>query len=290
MKRFPKKDFQKKKFKNPFFQKKGSAARSTWAKLYILIMSLLFIGGVYFFGYSNVFSITRVQVEGNQRVGEETVHSIVNNQLAHRRFLLFSQKNILFFKADAVAQQLEDIFLIDSVNIKRTGLHSITVTIFEKTSGVVWAIGNDQWYLDQDGIAIDKLDPNDLVIQSVTDGTDIIRPELTSGNYPLIYDQSGSDVQIGSSATSDQLVHFMIGLSEALQQQTTIDVSHFTVERPYLPEVAMITKDGFAVYFRVDDQPALQVQTLQALLQQKIHDQRNLQYIDLRFGERVFYK
>ena len=253
-------------------------------------MSLLFIGGVYFFGYSNVFSITRVQVEGNQRVGEETVHSIVNNQLAHRRFLLFSQKNILFFKADAVAQQLEDIFLIDSVNIKRTGLHSITVTIFEKTSGVVWAIGNDQWYLDQDGIAIDKLDPNDLVIQSVTDGTDIIRPELTSGNYPLIYDQSGSDVQIGSSATSDQLVHFMIGLSEALQQQTTIDVSHFTVERPYLPEVAMITKDGFTVYFRVDDQPAAQVQTLQALLQQKIHDQRNLQYIDLRFGERVFYK
>jgi hypothetical protein len=60
--------------------------------------------------------------------------------------------------------------------------------------------------------------------------------------------------------------------------------------RPLLPEVTMVTTQGWKVYFKIDTDPEYQAKLLETILGQKITNRSKLEYIDLRFGERVFYR
>ena len=256
-------------------------------------MMLTLVGLVILFwvGYSPLFQIKNVEVAGNQLINPETVKSIVTDQLASHRFLLFSQSNIFFFDKHQVAQIIEQEFLIQKVSIKKKYFQTVEVLLGSQPSGIAWVSDSQQYYLDLTGVVNHQANQqNHVTIAASSSTTDIVRSEVAIFGFPVVYDLSNTPVTLGQSATSAEVVSFITTVFNLLSASADFDITRFVIDRPYNQDVIMVTQDGWEVRFKITDDPRVQVNTLITILQQKVSNRKNLQYIDLRFGQRVFYK
>lgn len=291
MRKGRKKDYQLKDYQNPFFPKKQVSKKSRLTKFYFLALIILIIGGLYFLNSSDLFQIQKVEVTGQQQISQIEVSNIVFEQLKTKRWLLFDQGSIWFFNQRQTRKQLEQNYLFDSLKIKKKYFDTIKVEIVEKQSGIAWVSGTSQHFLGLTGVALRQVDVGGgVVVEQGSSGTEVIRSEISSGNFPLVYDQSASPVTIGQLITSDDLVNFVINLSDGLDGRADFEFSHYTIERPFAREINLVTNEGWQAYFKIDDDPIQQLNLLLLVLQQKVKDRASLEYIDLRFGEKVFYQ
>lgn len=285
-----KKDYQNKKLNNPFFPKVKSGRGGSLSKFFYLIIAVILIFSFGYFFTNERFAINEIIVSGNEKVKESEVRGVVEGILAKRRFLFFRQSNFFLLNENLIEKDLEKNYLIEKVKIDKKFFHGVEVIITEKPKGLIWSVNNQEYYLDLNGVAIKPLDSSDLIVSEVGTSTEVIRPEASSGIYPLVYDQSQTEVILGENVASADMVNFIITLDEEISRLTNINVSHYVMPRPYFDEVFLETKQGFEIRFKKSDNPTEQVVILNSVLQQKINDESNLEYIDLRFGERVFYK
>ncbi|MBI4652777.1 hypothetical protein HY750_00795 [Candidatus Kuenenbacteria bacterium] len=146
--------------------------------------------------------------------------------------------------------------------------------------------------------------------------------------FPIIYNESDEKLKIKEVAVSKKLIQSILFLYKTLPIKTKIEISYFKIpvlkkmvprltdekenqkiisqQQPIVSknnleeeykklektEIRVVAKDGFEIYFDIFfsdlDQ---QINTLRKVLDQEIKDKlSSLEYIDLRFGNRVYYK
>ena len=294
MLRGSRKDYQKKTFRNPFLSRAEQSKkprRLRWNKAAVLGGFIFFIIGLKLISGAEVFQIKKVEVIGNKRLSVSEIEQVVLKQLDERKYWLFEQSSILFFDKSQAKKILEENFLFESLKIKKKYFNKIIVEVEERQSGVAWISGASQHFLDLEGIALRAIDfSGDVTIENTGNGTDVIRSEISSGRFPVIYDQSNSEVSIGQLVASSDPVNFVIILSKEFEVTADFEISHFNVERPFSREVSLVTKEGWEAKFKIDDEPIGQARLLSSVVDQKVSDRKGLEYIDLRFGEKIFYK
>lgn len=284
-----KRDYQKKDLKNPFFPKrKGKKSRR--GKFYLIFLLAIIIVGLYFLNNSQNFKIKNIEVKGNETISAQEIKAIVEKQLNKRHWLIFSQDNIFFFNARQAKKELNNIYFFEKLKIKRKFFDTLKVELKEKTSTIVWLTTQKKYYLDLDGIAIKEVQPQDLVIQPGQEGTEVVRVGLIQQSYPTVYDQSNSEVIIGKEVIKKELIDFIIELTETLKANADFEISHYTINSPFSDQLTLITTEGWQVHFKTTNSVSSQVNKLLLILRQKVEDRNKLEYIDLRFGEKIFYK
>lgn len=289
--------FQRKQYSNPFFARRGSgstlqnSARRKKIKLPKIIYLVIAVTGLFILSYASAFQIKEVEVVGTQRLDASQIKQGVLDQTTNSRFILFKQGSIFFFSKSQAAHSIASQFLLEKVKVKKLYFNKIKVEITEKTSGVAWVSTGQQHYLDLNGVALQGLNPvQGIVIQQAQGNTDVIRSDISSGALPIVYDLSNTTVTIGQPVTTEKMVNFVLTVFNELSLRADFEVASFKVERPFSRDVTMMSKEGWEARFSIDEDSVTQSGILMSILQQKIKNRDNLEYIDLRFGERVFYK
>lgn len=287
--------FHRKQYKNPFYPNKkvGSPLPKKDFKIRFpkFIYLIIVVAFLFVFSYVDIFQIDNVEVSGTERINPDEIENLIYNQTDARRYVVFGQGSIFFFSKRQARQIIEDNFLLDKVKIKKSYFKTIKVEVTEKQSGLGWISGDTQHYLDLEGLALREIElGGGFVVEQSGENTDVIRSELSSGDFPVIYDKSNGEVLIGQLVTTKELVNFVLSLFDELSVVADFEISHFTIERPFSREVTLVTKEDWEARFKIDEDPIIQGGILVSVLQQKIRDRSNLEYVDLRFGEKVFYK
>ena len=160
----------------------------------------------------------------------------------------------------------------------------------EQLASVLWVTGAEQYYLDSSGSAVRKIEESDLVVQTGEAGVEVIRPEASAGRYPVVWDQSNDSVGIGQPVIAGDQLNFIVILNDRLVQSADFDISHYNLANAKARDITLVVKEGWEAYFTFDDSAENQVELLLSVLQQKIKNRRDLEYVDLRFGEKIFWK
>lgn len=285
-----KKDYQKKNFNNPQFPKK---TRSRGQRRPVFLFGLgIFLVLIFllFLSRADFLKIKKVKVQTLSQEINRGVEELVYSQLEKTKWLIFGQDNILLFSKADLKKSITTNYFFKDIKIKKHLFHEIEVIIDHQASGIIWSVNSEQYYLNLDGIAIKKLSADDLNTQKFEDGTELIRAQSATGDYPLIYDKTNNNIELGKPATSDQMVKFVVLLTQALKVESDFIILHYYTDKPFFPEITMVTKEGWEAKFKVDDNPFKQVKLLNSILMQKVKDRDGLEYVDLRFGEKIFYK
>lgn len=283
-------DYQRKDFRNPYFSKKEKPRIPKGLKFYLIIFFIVITVCLFFLNKGDYFQITAIDIKGTEYINNQEIENLVLEQMGKRRFWFFRQSSIIFFSKNQAKKELTAKYFFDQLKIKKIYPSKIQIEIKEKISALVWISGTEKYYLDLKGMATRKVSSADLLIKSGEGETDIVRPEIVSGKYPLIYDQSNSPVTIGQLVISPNLVDFIIGLNEELEKIADFDISHYSISQPEASEITLITKEGWEIYFKTTESVIKQVEILFSVLSQRVKDRSKLEYIDLRFGEKVFWK
>lgn len=237
-----------------------------------VIVFLLFI--TYFFFNLNFFLINDIVIKGNEVTESENIHNVVLSSISGKYFYLIPKNNKLIYPKTEIIdnikktmKRIEDI----SLNVSK---NSLEIDIGERSIYGLWCKESKCYFMDRDGYLFSEA------------------PNFSSGVYVVfegvIFDDNPAGKYFLERTKIDNIDKLMIFLTDFNLKVSKVKVNTDKDVEIYLTK-------GF--YIKVDLTKPLEdtIKILKALLSSKefsksVSDLSLLEYIDIRFGNKVFYK
>lgn len=257
------------------------------------------------------WQIDRVEIFGTVKLDPAILQASALQVLDGSYFLLMPKSSYLLTRANAVAAYLNAEFpQIAVIRIRKNFPDMLQVEIKEREFwGVYCALPPNMQAVSSEDVT-DAIDsdvhknanlpatawfpedgaPEACALIDETGFAYEAAPVSTGAVLRKIYsDQGGAG--IGTAAVPPHLMEFIRRAATASEGATGSVATHWYVLADYPNEIRMRVSDGFAVYFNTNTDLPTTFTTLQTVLTEEIKDRRSqLEYIDLRFGNKVFYK
>jgi cell division septal protein FtsQ len=284
-------------------------------RIYMGAAATIFVAGiVWAIGYASYlpeYSIQKVSIKGTKAVHEKIVYDYIETRLYNGTSPFFSPRNIFLFDGGPIEKGIVDFFpRIASAHISRSSLlaTAITAEIEERQPFALWCQSGegesrDCYVMDKTGFIYTQQSPQDALASTAASSTGAMY--IFEGGLNAQTMTRAQNVGTTSAATSSVLVSYYdhpIG-------HTFVDTHlpgivaflDLLVQSGFHPRGAKVESDAdFSVRLAENfiikasfgedaDQLARNLDLILGsdALQGK---QNQLEYIDLRFGDRVYYK
>lgn len=297
------KRYEARRFHNPYFKHE---AKRNWKGILIAVaVAAVVFGSVGWIFGARRFAITNVSVGGNETISGDQIHARVWEELGRRRFLVFRASNRFLFDEVTLRDALSSTYAFESLEIDRTchwfgaGECTMSVVVKEKTSQLLWQTGEHVYLADLQGVAIRELTPAELDAwrappptppEPLPDGTVPPTPPpdpLT--RLPLFVDVNATPITVGATVLTPEEVANMFLFHQRLTE-TGIAFVATNIDRLAGKWMAVETQAGYDILFDAAGDVDAQIGNLRILLRDTVPDPSGLEYIDLRFGDHVYYK
>ncbi|MFH1427496.1 MAG: hypothetical protein ABIG60_03120 [Patescibacteria group bacterium] len=271
--------FSKKKYKNPFFQNKKRRRNyyqflTLKIKLIIISGFIIAAAGIYFFCFTNFFNIKQVEITGLIKLTSAEIEDIVWQQTNKRRFLIGLQKNIFLFKRGELENSLNNSYGFDQTIITKKIPNLLKLELKEKSYAFIWHENEKYYYADQNGSLINEVSPL----------------EISGKKYPLIYNETNNQIVDKQIGVDSKYVNYILNLFKEFKSNNEIKIERFIIDQD-LNTIKMAIISGPQVYFNIEEDLTKQINKLLVVKKEKLKDDFNKKiYIDLRFGDRVYYR
>ncbi len=273
-----------------FVDEHGGALLTRSAALFGLIL-LFFVafGGV---SHHARWHIDTVKISGATIVSDDSLRSFVNDTISGNYFLVYARDNSLIFPKAEIEQSVILKFpRIESAVVHKVDDHTIELVVTERKPYVLWCGEQfnaeayelaDCWFADRSGYIFDKA------------------PVFSTGVYLELFaplDTQNTDNPVGLNIPAARFTN-TDSLVQALESSVSKPFRVIMLENseyefvmksnltyPMLEKVTLKLKDGIA--------PATVVKNLKAALAEEfplgVSLSKKLLYIDLRFGNKIFF-
>ncbi len=247
----------RKKIIKPFYKKRSF--------LLFLGISFTLILLIYLFLFFSYFWIKNIRIEGNKDLPEEVLFNQIVNR-SSRKILFFNSSAIFLFNSGQISEDfLNDFPLIESIQIKKDLPDKIIVIIKERKPSLFWC--NDNCFLlDSTGVAFREKEDNDR------------RRVIVRG---------GGEFNLGDQIISVSDMQKIISIWKEIGKE--LEIIEFEIDSQKLN---VKTSENWHIYFNTEEDLSTQILKLKLVLEEKISlsNRKNLEYIDLRFDSRVYFK
>ncbi len=314
-----KKYYRLKFYKNPLFTKRKPISRikrkefsyRKWfglALLFIVIFIWCYL--LFFSGYFRIKNIEVKQVllkqavagaqetknnqlefdknkkkEANNKctVGEKDVEiqnnikKMIKDQINRNKWLAPFKNNILLFSTKRLKSAILKKYYIDDLKIKKKIIdNSLIVSFKEKISAFMLINNNNRWLVDIDGNILKKI---------------VMQNNNVEIGLPRVYNNSDDEVKIGENYFNKDFVKAILEFSNKDVKNFTYQIKNFTVNDLDGQSLIVHIINGPKIYFNIEHNLEKQVRKLNITIEKEIKDKfKKLNYIDLRFGQKVYYK
>ncbi|MBM5789505.1 hypothetical protein FJZ23_00210 [Candidatus Parcubacteria bacterium] len=259
------KKYEERTYRNPYFRADTSTAfsRSLWIAL--AICGVISAISAFFFLHP-FFNITRVHIVGVKHLDRVQLVQAIHRDLRKNRFL---------FDPGAFATKLNSTFAFRDLQIVQQG-RLVEMRLVERTSQLIWKTGSQTAVVDLEGVVIRLLDAADEL-------------EHLSAILPLFVDRNAVSVAVGDIVLTREETEAVFRFHEHLGAQS-ITFVQTEFDRLAGKWIGVVTSDGYRILFDASTDVDLQAARLETVLREKSPDRSKLEYIDLRFGDHVYFK
>ncbi len=251
--------------------------RSSNIKRSILIFfTILFLGFViYIIFFSSVFKIKNIEINkliDYQLMSNEEIKGSLGNLINQ------SNNNLIFLKSAVWQKGIIDDSRLESLSIRKKWPNSIEINLQEaQPVAILRILGDNQpYYLNKQGGVIKA-------------SLNAISAELENDLSPIFYDQSKTNTK------NELYVNFLEKLLVFVQSDVLLR-NDIHIQRVNLNNIGdifdaqIVIKEGWQIFINSEVDLEEQLISLLQILDEEIEDRNNLEYIDLRFGAKMFYK
>jgi len=250
----------KKKPVIPFHKKRG---------FWIAILStVLFLTLSYLLFFHPIFWINNIHLSGNEEVNREMIVDIIENEIVSDIFFLRSRTIFLVSTSEIVNRVANEFPQIEFVQVKRSFPDSLNITIRERNPVAIWCRddGDDCYLIDRNGV--------------------IFKETLIPAGLAVI---RGGDTAVSLSEVpiSPENILFLIEAWRGIKD--IVKISEFKIEES---KIIAQTIEGWDIYFTFKKPASVQTKKLLLVIEEQIfnEDRAGLEYIDVRFEDKVYFK
>jgi cell division septal protein FtsQ len=221
---------------------------------------------------SNIFIIQNIEVNGTELIPRTAIEELANEQSDQSRALLLSQKKLFVFNSAALKQTINDRYALDELRIVKKLPSTLIITVSEKKPVAVWFEADVYREIDAQGWVL-------TLPMSSLEGL----PTIYNNGSPKASERQINDAEPIINAASALAIEFPKRFSSILIKQITIDNEINTLK--------VLPSRGAMIYFSVNDSVNAQLDRLDLLLRSELKGRfEKIQYIDLRFKDKLYYK
>jgi len=246
-------------------------------KRIILIFFLVSLLGflVYIVFFSSVFRIKNIKINKIINYGlisDEEIEASLQN------FINQSHNNLIFLKCADWQREISNDSRLEFLNIRKKWPNSVEINLQEtQPLAILKVLGDNQpYYLNKRGGVIKV-------------PLAVISSELENGLGPIFYDQSQINTQ--NKLYTNFLEKLLIFVQNDLLSQNGVYIQRVDFNNiGNIFDAQITTKEGWQIFINSETDLEKQLISLLQILEEEIEDRSNLEYIDLRFGAKMFYK
>lgn len=250
------------KRKKPFYKK----------KIFLFSLFLIFLFFLnYFFLFSYFFQIKEFKILGAEKIKEEDLENFLEKKIK-KEILIFNTKSIFLINLKDFKEEMLNIFpQIEEVSFKRKFPDIIEVIIKERKPIAFYHQKDEYFLIDRFGIIFEKINIEE------------------NSNFFTIEKENQKESKLGEMVISPETIKKILEIEEGLKK-LNLECKLFKI--PSEERINAQTNKGFEIYFTLSEKISVQLFYLQVLLKEKISEEKieDLEYIDLRFGNRIFFK
>ena len=235
---------------------------------------LAVLGGIfYLFIFSSVFQIKEIKVAGAAKIPPQDIKNMLDSKIS-RNFFTLKSRSLFLVDAKKLSQNiLSDFLWISSANIKKVVPNVLAVEVRERTAAGRWCRDQDCFYFDKTGMIFEKTE-------------EPMKPLLKS-------ELSEFKVYLGRPALEEKYIVSILEINKTLEEGLRLEINEFVASGDGR-RLKAETAEGWRILFDLSKENNAQEQLVnfKSVLEEKIppEKRRNLDYVDLRFGNRVYYK
>jgi len=261
-----KRDYYNKTFKNPYFNKETPLGKKFNTKLYIQVLTVLFL--VYVIIYSDLFKVQNIEIVGNDLIPAEEIKSIAEQEVYRWKLLLFPGRNLIFVNSKKIEKKLSEKYSFEELKINK-GWQKLIINIKEKPANIIINNNKNYFFIDASGVVIKEL--------TVEETNNYLN------KFPMV--ELNQDLTIGTSIVSSRMVNYILELDVGLKN------SKYKVKKYSINEVDQIIvymEGEWRAFFSVNTSISASLDNLRVVLDQRIKGKK-FEYVDLRLMDRVIY-
>jgi len=297
------KRYETRRFHNPYF---AHLPKRNWKAIFLLLAgALIAVAAIGWLFGSPRFAISSIVVTGNETIPSEQISARVSDELSRRRFLVFRSGNRFLFNEACLREALLSAYAFETLDIVRTcelmndGGCAVQISVKEKTSQLLWRSEERVFLADLQGIVIRELTTQEMndwnakeepSQEPLPDGTMTPVPAPSPlKRLPTFTDVNATPVSIGTNVLSSEEVAKIFMFHQRISE-LGITFATTKIDRLAGKWMAVQTVMGYDILFDAAGDVLTQAKNLEILLRDTVKDPSQLRYIDLRFGDHVYYK
>ncbi len=248
---------------------KRGGSRKSRRRVGIAMLAVAILCGAYVavraFLTTEALTISRITISGNTRTAESEVLSLLDG---------LSGRNMLLLNLEEWRRRILDSPWVEDVALRRVLPGTVDVAIAERQPVGVGRIGDQLYLLDQRGDIIDEFGPDHAEFDfPIIDG--LAAAETSEAD--------GLAVDAGRAALAMRLLAALQTRPDLASRVSQIDVSD-------VRDAVVLLKGDTALVRVGDDQFAERLQSYLDLAPALRREVPQIDYVDLRFGERVYVR
>jgi hypothetical protein len=251
--------------------------RIIWGNVVIFVFILAGVG-LWYGAHASYIRVKNIEVTGTSLLDPKVVDGAIRANLAGRRWLFVPKDNILAVSSKELAERLRDEFpSIAEVSIAKDFPHTIRATIRER---VLWGIYCQAHPIPEKPYPCAYLDEGGTAFQEFSNVEGWLLPIIIGSATPVLGKEIVSEGMLGYfRETKDVLGSVSVELLSLRESTTTPE------------DVSLATAEGWEIRIQKSHPVSEWFPILKTLLDKEIGTKRpQLEYVDLRFGQKVFYK
>lgn len=275
-KRKIKRDYSINSYSNPLFNKRQSTLKKNKnikkAKILLLLSSIvLFCFFIGYILYGNYLKINNIIIEGNKDVTISDINWFIDQELNKSIFIPYD--NYLFVD-QSLADLIKNKFYFKEVELKKTFPNTLNITIMEKVPIVILMVGDKKYLLDGDGTMIG------LVDQSKADEFSSLIKIADESNQVTIDDLIATNTTLVSN-NEMLFVYKILNFTE----KNNLKINLY--KKKEFNEFVAELDSGVKIVLDTTENLEKQMDKLATVI---LNIGEIKEYIDVRFGDKVFYK
>jgi hypothetical protein len=304
-KRSAQKRYKSQRFQNPYFKEEK---KFPWKFLFLFLFLFLFAGfAIWFFLGCTIFDIRSSEVHGCEVISKQEFLTETNSYLEQGSYLFFKKRNKFLFNHEELEEHLASLYSFERLesNLEE---NQLILSVKERTSTLIWKT-SDSWYLfDLGGVLVRYLSEEELLwlqnpsvkegpLQVDDEGNEFaaivqeadMTPEEIFQTYPIVEDLNQIEAEIGDQVLEAEEIDAIILFREKVEE-LGISVIQTQIDRLAGKWTGFVVEDGHLILFDTDGDIDEQAAHLSTILKESIDHTKVLEYIDVRFGDHLYFK
>ncbi len=273
--------------KNPF--KKDPPVPKNKTGIILALLIFLIFGWITLMLTLPYFKISKITIIGNKITKTTEIENYIRQSF-------FSKNNYFLFPDKSTAEKIKETFLYENVQIKKIFPDTIQIVVNEKPASVIYDDSTNYYLLDNDGKVIKQLNEFTNItaanINTSTNSTTSSNIHLALyqqiqnayGNFPVIFnDEPTTDTK--KDFISPKIIKSATEWDKIIKDQDVGEVQYFKIGETDF-NLKIFLKQPWYILINTELDSQAQIKNLKIILS----NNKPTKYIDLRFGERVYWK